>query len=77
MENVSITLKLLTKRMKNHLILTSSTCPLKTLYTEKFWLKIIQAGRVPVVWGPFKEDVTRLAPTTLILRLVLPLISCI
>ena len=35
----------------------------KDYITEKFWLKSIQAGRVPVVWGPSKEDVTRLAPT--------------
>ena len=35
----------------------------KDYITEKFWLKSIKAGRVPVVWGPSKEDVTRLAPT--------------
>ena len=35
----------------------------KDYMTEKFWVKGIESGKVPVVWGPSKEDVTRLAPT--------------
>ena len=35
----------------------------KDYITEKFWLRGISKGRVPVVWGPLKEDVIRLAPT--------------
>ena len=30
--------------------------------TEKFWFNSIMANRVPVVWGPSKEDVAKLAP---------------
>ena len=35
----------------------------KDYLTEKFWVNSLTHGRVPVVWGPSKEDVTRLAPT--------------
>ena len=35
----------------------------KDYMTEKFWCKGLAMGRVPVVWGPAKEDVARLAPT--------------
>ncbi|XP_076816986.1 alpha-(1,3)-fucosyltransferase 7-like [Clavelina lepadiformis] len=35
----------------------------KDYMTEKFWLNAIAYGRVPVVWGPSKEDVEKLAPT--------------
>ncbi|CAK8679732.1 unnamed protein product [Clavelina lepadiformis] len=35
----------------------------KDYMTEKFWHNSIASGRVPVVWGPSKEDVERLAPT--------------
>ena len=35
----------------------------KDYMTEKFWFNSLSSGRVPVVWGPSKEDVTRLAPT--------------
>ncbi|XP_076816990.1 alpha-(1,3)-fucosyltransferase 7-like isoform X2 [Clavelina lepadiformis] len=35
----------------------------KDYMTEKFWLNAIASGRVPVVWGPSKEDVEKLAPT--------------
>nr|XP_026689630.1 alpha-(1,3)-fucosyltransferase 6-like [Ciona intestinalis] len=34
----------------------------KDYITEKFWARGILDGRVPVVWGPSKADVTRLAP---------------
>lgn len=35
----------------------------KDYMTEKFWVRGLDSGRVPVVWGPSKEDVVRLAPT--------------
>ncbi|CAK8682497.1 unnamed protein product [Clavelina lepadiformis] len=35
----------------------------KDYMTEKFWYNAIAHGRVPVVWGPSKEDVEKLAPT--------------
>ncbi|CAK8687512.1 unnamed protein product [Clavelina lepadiformis] len=35
----------------------------KDYMTEKFWYNAIGAGRVPVVWGPSKKDVEKLAPT--------------
>ncbi|XP_076816908.1 alpha-(1,3)-fucosyltransferase 4-like [Clavelina lepadiformis] len=35
----------------------------KDYMTEKFWHNAIACGRVPVVWGPSKEDVEKLAPT--------------
>ena len=34
----------------------------KDYLTEKFWFNALSQGRVPIVWGPSKEDVTRLAP---------------
>nr|CAB3247496.1 galactoside 3(4)-L-fucosyltransferase-like [Phallusia mammillata] len=30
--------------------------------TEKLWINGIQSGRVPVIWGPLKADVEKLAP---------------
>jgi len=30
--------------------------------TEKFWQKSLIRGRVPIVWGPSKSDVTQIAP---------------
>ena len=34
----------------------------KDYITEKFWFNAIMSNRVPVVWGPSKEDVLKLAP---------------
>jgi len=31
--------------------------------TEKFWEMSLNSGRVPVVWGPLKRDVEKVAPT--------------
>ena len=35
----------------------------KDYITEKFWTNALSEGRVPIVWGPSKEDLVRLAPT--------------
>ena len=35
----------------------------KDYVTEKFWNNALSEGRVPVVWGPSKKDLTRIAPT--------------
>ena len=37
--------------------------------TEKFWVRSLSMGRVPVVWGPSKENVVRLAPTKSFIQL--------
>ena len=35
----------------------------KDYFTEKFWYNSLRAGVVPVVWGPKKEDILKVAPT--------------
>ena len=35
----------------------------KDYFTEKFWFNGLRAGAVPIVWGPKKEDVLKVAPT--------------
>ena len=35
----------------------------KDYFTEKFWYNSLKAGTVPVVWGPRKEDLLKVAPT--------------
>ena len=35
----------------------------KDYFTEKFWYNSLRAGVVPVVWGPKKEDLLKVAPT--------------
>ena len=35
----------------------------KDYVTEKFWVNSLSYGRVPVIWGPSKADITRIAPT--------------
>ena len=35
----------------------------KDYFTEKFWFNGLRAGAVPIVWGPDKEDVLKVAPS--------------
>lgn len=39
----------------------SITC--KDYITEKFWFNGLRAGAIPVVWGPRKEDILKVAPS--------------
>ena len=39
----------------------SITC--KDYFTEKFWFNGLRSGAVPIVWGPSKEDILKVAPT--------------
>ena len=39
----------------------SITC--KDYFTEKFWVNGLRAGTVPIVWGPDKQDLLKVAPT--------------
>ena len=39
----------------------SLTC--KDYITEKFWFNGLRSGAVPIVWGPGKEDILKVAPT--------------
>uniref|UniRef100_H2XV74 Fucosyltransferase n=1 Tax=Ciona intestinalis TaxID=7719 RepID=H2XV74_CIOIN len=35
----------------------------KDYFTEKFWFNGLRSGAVPVVWGPRKSDILKVAPT--------------
>ena len=35
----------------------------KDYFTEKFWYNGLRSGAVPIVWGPKKEDILKVAPT--------------
>ena len=49
------------KKYKFYLAFENSVhCP--DYITEKFWRNSIKAGLVPIVWGPTKEDVLKVAP---------------
>ena len=35
----------------------------KDYFTEKFWFNGLRSGAVPIVWGPKKSDILKVAPT--------------
>ena len=62
--NSSYNIKKITTFVKNYKFYLSFEnslhCP--NYVTEKFWRNGIEAGLVPVVWGPTKQDVLNVAP---------------